>query len=31
MDAILIKVAAFGLKPELHLGKSIKELYEYFI
>lgn len=26
MDAILIKVAAFGLKPELHLGKSIKEL-----
>lgn len=31
MDAILIKVAAFGLSPEKHLGKSIKELFDYFI
>jgi diphthamide synthase (EF-2-diphthine--ammonia ligase) len=26
MEAILIKVAAFGLLPEKHLGKTIKEL-----
>lgn len=29
LDAILIKVACFGLKKE-HLGKSIKELKPYF-
>jgi diphthamide synthase (EF-2-diphthine--ammonia ligase) len=31
MDCILIKVAAFGLDPKLHLGRTIAELYDYFI
>ncbi len=29
IDAILIKVACMGLKPDLHLGKSIRELKDY--
>ncbi|UXI17574.1 uncharacterized protein NH340_JMT03517 [Sarcoptes scabiei] len=28
LDAIIIKTAALGLKPEKHLGRSIKELYQ---
>ena len=31
MDAILIKVAAFGLDPTKHLGKTIKELFPHFM
>ncbi|OQV17048.1 Diphthine--ammonia ligase [Hypsibius exemplaris] len=31
VDAILIKVAALGLTPEKHLGKSVKDLAEYLI
>ena len=31
MDAVLIKIAAYGLNPHKHLGKSIKELYDYFL
>lgn len=27
IDAILVKVASFGLTPEKHLGKSIKTLF----
>jgi diphthine-ammonia ligase len=31
MNAILIKVAAYGLMPDKHLGKSIAELQPYFL
>ena len=30
-DAILIKVAALGLTPDKHLGRTIKELADYLI
>lgn len=29
VHAIVIKVAALGLKPELHLGKSLRDLQPY--
>ncbi|KAI8868486.1 hypothetical protein GQ42DRAFT_164092 [Ramicandelaber brevisporus] len=31
VDAILIKVAAFGLHPDKHLGKTIKEMYPLLV
>ena len=31
INAILIKVAALGLTPEKHLGKSIRELKDFLI
>jgi diphthine-ammonia ligase len=31
MHAILIKVAALGLQPDKHLGKTIAELYDHFV
>ncbi|GAB5364218.1 hypothetical protein AAMO2058_000950500 [Amorphochlora amoebiformis] len=29
IDAIIVKTASMGLYPKRHLGKSLKELYEY--
>ena len=31
VKAILIKIAAYGLDPQKHLGKTIEELYDYFL
>ncbi|XP_067134981.1 LOW QUALITY PROTEIN: diphthine--ammonia ligase [Centruroides vittatus] len=31
VDAVIIKVAALGLKPEQHLGKSLHEIYDHMV
>ena len=31
IEAIIIKTSSFGLDPAKHLGKTIKELYPYFL
>lgn len=31
INAIIIKVAAMGLDPKKHLGKSIAEMYSYLL
>ncbi|CAK8677527.1 unnamed protein product [Clavelina lepadiformis] len=31
VDAVLIKTAALGLKPKVHLGKSIKEMQDHLL
>jgi diphthine-ammonia ligase len=31
MEAILVKIASMGLKPHVHLGRSIADLYGQFM
>ena len=31
LEAIIIKTSSMGLDPSKHLGKTIKDLYPYFL
>ena len=31
LEAIIVKTSSMGLDPDKHLGKTIKELYPYFL